>query len=111
MKPLFKRNALGVPYTVPSTPRRPANGHADAPEPTSPQERKRQAQIGQRRAKLTEANVREARALHAAGKWNVNDLAYIYGVTQSTMSCVVAGKTWRHVTDQPTEPQPREQEL
>jgi hypothetical protein len=47
--------------------------------------------------------VREIRADYAARRWGVNDLADIYGVTQPTMSAVVHRRTWRHVTDQPTE--------
>ncbi|OSC38747.1 hypothetical protein [Mycobacterium decipiens] len=93
MRPLVKRAPDGRWVTVPSTPRYPA------PEP-APAAR-------EPRAKLTEDDVRAIRADYAAGRWGVGDLAYIYGVTQSTMSSVVRGHTWRHVA---TEPRPREKE-
>ncbi|NDJ91830.1 hypothetical protein [Mycolicibacter kumamotonensis] len=56
-----------------------------------------------RRAKLTEDDVREIRAHYAAGRWGIKDLADIYAVSTATMSAVVHRRTWRHVTDRPTE--------
>lgn len=104
MKPLIVRTPDGRKVAVPSTPpngapnppRQPRNGHDGGPEPTR-----------ERRAKITEDEVRAIRADYAAGRWKQPDLAYIYGVTQSTISSVVTGDTWRDVT---TEPQPQEQE-
>jgi len=98
MRPLVRRAPNGMRYTTPSgappPPRQSANGHASAAEATPPPRR-------EPRAKLTEADVRAIRADYAAGKWNQADLAYIYGVSQSNMSCVVGGKTWRHVIETP----------
>lgn len=74
----------------------PRSGQSGPPEPT-PELR------ADRRAKLTEDDVREIRADYAAGRWCIKDLADIYGVTQPTMSAVVHRRTWRHVTDQPIE--------
>lgn len=105
---LVRRTPLGVPYAAltpvpnPSRPAgverapQPCSGHDGPPEPT-------RVRAPDRRAKLTEDDVREIRADYAAGRWGVNDLADIYGVTQPTMSAVVHRRTWRHVTDQPTE--------
>lgn len=53
-----------------------------------------------RRPKLTAEDVRAIRADYAAGKWSQGDLAYIYGVTQSTVSAVLSGDT--HVTTETT---------
>lgn len=105
MRPLVKRTRDGRPYKVPSTPRPPVppvspqpTGHAEGgPEPTrTPIDR---------RPKLTAEDVRAIRADYAAGKWSQGDLAYIYGVTQSTISAVLSGDT--HVG---TETTPTEQE-
>ena len=46
--------------------------------------------------KLTEAQVREIRARHAAGESGYK-LAPIFGVSQVNISCIVRGKTWRHL--------------
>lgn len=48
-------------------------------------------------AKLTEADVREIRAL-PAGSVSVKELARRYGVSYSAMSCCVRGISWSHVT-------------
>jgi hypothetical protein len=105
---LVRRTPFGVPYAAPTplpSPSRyvaaehapqPASGQTGPPEP-SPE------RAPNRRPRLTEDDVREIRADYAAGRWGVNDLADIYGVTQPTMSAVVHRRTWRHVTDQPTE--------
>ncbi|OBH17054.1 hypothetical protein [Mycolicibacter sinensis] len=105
---LVRRTPLGVPYAAPTPlpnpslpavaePRpQPRSGHDGPPEPTP-------ADKTDRRAKLTEDDVRAIRADYAAGRWGIKDLADIYGVTQPTMSAVVHRRTWRHVTDQPTE--------
>lgn len=106
MRPLVKRAPDGRPYTVPSAPRRPlpvlvarlddgAPGHAESTPPKRPD----------RRPKLTAEDVRAIRTDYAAGKWSQGDLAYIYGVTQSTISAALNGDT--HVT---TETTPTEQE-
>jgi uncharacterized protein YjcR len=68
------------------------NRHDGGPNPTR-----------EPRAKLNENDVRVIRADYAAGKWNQHDLAYIYGVTASTVSAVIHRHTWRDVTDQPSE--------
>ena len=49
-------------------------------------------------AKLTEAAVREIRALYAAGGISQQALADWYGVNQTKISDVVRRKTWKHVT-------------
>lgn len=48
------------------------------------------------RARLTEAAVAEARALHADGA-TVEHLAARYGVAPHTLGYAIRGKTWRHV--------------
>jgi hypothetical protein len=103
-RPLVRRAPNGMRYTTPSgapnPPRQSTNGHESGPESTPAQRR-------EPRAKLDADDVRAIRADYAAGRWKQPDLAYIYGVTQSTISSVVTGDTWRHLT---TEPQPTEQE-
>lgn len=49
------------------------------------------------RAKLTEADVREARRLHATGKHPKRQLAIKYGVSDVAMGHAIRGITWRHV--------------
>jgi len=49
------------------------------------------------RAKLTEANVREARVLAADG-WGTTALGRRYGVTDTAIRSLLVGKSWRHVT-------------
>lgn len=93
MRPLIKRAPDGRPYAVPSAPRYPATPSTaqlvedaeSGPEPTP-------ARVD-RRPKLTAENVRTIRADYAAGKWSQADLAYIYGVTQSTISAAINGGT------------------
>lgn len=104
MRPLIRRTPDGRKVAVPSTPRHPApeprrqstDGHDGGPEHTPSQHR-------EPRAKLDTDDVRAIRADYAAGRWDQADLAYIYGVSQSTISSVVTGDIWRDVTDQPTE--------
>lgn len=104
MRPLIRRTPDGRRYAVPSTSRHPApeppqqlmNGHDRGPEQTTPQGR-------ERRVKLNPDDVRAIRADYAAGRWDQADLAYIYGVTQSTISAAISGKTWRDVAGTPTE--------
>ncbi|WP_141562672.1 hypothetical protein [Mycobacterium neglectum] len=99
-RPLVKRTPEGHRYVVPPAPRRngapppqqPTDDHADGPEPTP-------AQQPDRRAKLDANDVREARAMHAAGRFGVGDLAYIFGVSQSNMSAVINRHSWRDVED------------
>ena len=104
MRRLVRRAPNGQRYTAPNPPmNRPA---ADLHEPCEgklsppPQQAKAERQHSEPRAKLDADDVREIRRLFATGEWGVKDLAYIYGVTQSTMSAVVNGKTWRHVGDE-----------
>lgn len=106
---LVRHTHLGVPYTLPPSPR-----YADAesrPQPRSGQDGPSEPAplvpcepaVADRRAKLTEDDVREIRAHYAAGRWNIKDLAEIYAVSTATMSAVVHWRTWRNVTSQPTE--------
>lgn len=46
--------------------------------------------------KLTEAEVRKIRAMHAGG-WSINALAAKYETTWKTMSRIVKGLSWKHV--------------
>lgn len=85
MRPLVKRAPHGHRYTVPSPPRYPA------PE-SAPQR-------GEPRAKLTEDDVREARAWHREGRFGVGQLAYIFDVSPSNMSAVINRHSWKHVED------------
>jgi uncharacterized Zn finger protein (UPF0148 family) len=64
---------------------------------------KGRSQTGERRwsAKLTEANVREARRRYAAGELQ-RTIAASFGVTQSAISEAVSGKKWRHVPQEST---------
>jgi hypothetical protein len=107
MRPLIVRTPDGRKVAVPgqghngaNPPRQSTDDHDGAPVPTP-------VRRPDRRAKLTEDDVREARAMHAAGRFGVGDLAHIYDVSQSNMSAVINGKTWRHLT---AEPLPTEQE-
>jgi hypothetical protein len=47
--------------------------------------------------KLTEEDVLEIRSLHASGKYNMNELAYIYGVSNTTIRKIVRRLKWAHV--------------
>ena len=47
-------------------------------------------------AALNEAQVQELKALYATGEWNQVSLSEKFGVSQSTISRVVSGRTWRH---------------
>lgn len=51
----------------------------------------------QAQAKLTDAAVAEMRKLRTAG-WLLKDLAARFGVSQGTVSWVINGKAWKHVT-------------
>ncbi len=64
------------------------------------------------RSKLTEADVMEIRELRAAG-WSTGDLATAFGVTRSTVTNILTGKTWTHLGTEapppsldPTDPLP-----
>jgi len=48
-------------------------------------------------AKVTEAQVREMRARHAAGGVTAVDLAADYGVTPSMVGHILARRSWKHV--------------
>lgn len=107
MRPLVKRAPDGRPYTVPSTPRYPAtvadaqssDDTASGPEPTA----EPTPSPIDRTVKVTAEDVRAIRADYAAGKWSQADLAYIYGITQNTVSRIIRGQAH-------TEPAPTEQE-
>lgn len=47
-------------------------------------------------SKMTDETVREARRLRSDG-WKVAELAKRYGVSRSTMSDALRGRTWSHV--------------
>ena len=49
-------------------------------------------------SRLTEAKVREIRALYAAGRYSQYELARAFGVKQPTIGCVITRRTWKHVT-------------
>jgi hypothetical protein len=49
-------------------------------------------------SKLTEAQVREIRALYAAGTVSQDALARQYGMSQHAICCVIHRDTWKHVT-------------
>lgn len=49
-------------------------------------------------AKLTEAKVREMRALYAAGGISIKNLGLQFGVTQHAAYKVVKRQSWKHVT-------------
>lgn len=61
---------------------------------------KGRAAFGQRHkaAKLNDAAVREIRSRYAAGGVTQTILAHEYGVSQSLISLLVKGETWRHVS-------------
>ncbi|MGX5718355.1 hypothetical protein [Arthrobacter sp. MAHUQ-56] len=48
-------------------------------------------------SKLTEQAVREIRAAYAPGKVGQRWLADMYGVSQTMIARILAGKAWRHV--------------
>lgn len=48
-------------------------------------------------SKLTEADVREARAIHAAGQMGHKKLARKFGVSPGAMRAVLKRRTWKHV--------------
>lgn len=52
--------------------------------------------------KLTDDVVRESRRRRAAGE-TISRLAAEYGVTPSTLSVAIAGKTWKHVREDSTD--------
>lgn len=105
-RPLIRTAPNGRPYIaardLPTSPRytpgprpaQPASGPATAPEPTP-------KATADRCPKLTDDDVRAIRAEYAAGRWTQTDLAYIYGVNQSTVQAVVRGRTHKHVQPQP----------
>ena len=45
-------------------------------------------------AKLQHEDVAKIKEDYATGKWSMNDLAYIYGVTRFAISNVVRGVSW-----------------
>lgn len=48
-------------------------------------------------ARLTEAQVREIRALYVPWKYGSHKLAKQFGVTKAAIRCILAGKTWGHI--------------
>lgn len=49
-------------------------------------------------AKLTAAQVRQARKSYATGKWTYGRLAEKYGVSRQAMQAAVTGRTWAHLS-------------
>jgi hypothetical protein len=49
-------------------------------------------------AKLTDDDVREIRRAYAAGEGSQQQIADRYGIYQTTVSVIVRGKAWKHVT-------------
>lgn len=107
MRPLVKRAPNGRAYLVPSTVRypatvadpQPAEDTGSGPEPTPEQA----SAPADRTVKVTAEDVRAIRSDYAAGKWSQADLAYIYGITQNTVSRIIRGQAH-------TEPTPTEQD-
>jgi uncharacterized protein YjcR len=48
-------------------------------------------------AKMTTAQVRQARKSYATGKWTLQGLADKYGVTRQSMHAVIRRDTWKHI--------------
>lgn len=55
-------------------------------------------------SKMTEADVRVARARHANGE-SMNSLARAFGIAGSTMRAIIHRETWRHVEEPFEEPE------
>jgi hypothetical protein len=49
------------------------------------------------RAKLTEAQVREIRQLHATGQWSYGRLCIHFGVHKTTIALIIQRKNWKHL--------------
>ena len=75
---------------------RVANGHSGWHEKLqpSPEERARGEKLPH---KLTEEDVLEIRRLQAAGEFNMNELAEIYGVSNTTIKKIVRRLKWAHI--------------
>lgn len=86
-------SALHAPLSGDASDPEATEDAASVPEPTPARP--------DRRPKLTAEDVRAIRADYAAGKWSQGDLAYIYGVTQSTSSAAMSGDTRDHRTHTP----------
>jgi hypothetical protein len=52
---------------------------------------------GNVRAKLTDDDVREIRALHATGKYTYQEIGDAFGVSNTNISSIVRRITWTHV--------------
>ncbi len=52
---------------------------------------------GNAAAKLTESEVLRIRELWASGHWTQQAIANDFGMTQSSVSALLLGKTWKHV--------------
>jgi hypothetical protein len=108
-RPLLKRGRDGRLYAVPgSLPRttrsvdpepaaQPVSDVTGPQQPTSPRARRRG------RARLEDDDVRSIRAEHATGKWTLDDLGYIYGVSPAVVGNVVRGISYTHVKPLPDE--------
>lgn len=98
MRPLVRRAPNGVRYTTPPMKPTPAQQNPVVVPPAN--RRKGARQPGEPLAKLTENDVRKARALYKAG-WTISALAHGFDVSTSNMTSIVHRQTWRHVEDQP----------
>jgi DNA-binding XRE family transcriptional regulator len=56
------------------------------------------------RAKLSDSDVRQIRALYGAGGVLQHELAARFGVTQSTIGSIVTGETWKHIANTEARP-------
>jgi hypothetical protein len=68
-----------------------AKGRAGKPD--------RRGEKAGRTAKLTEAKVREIRALYSGGGWSHSTLARRFGVCDGTIQHITQRKTWSHLDD------------
>lgn len=77
----------------------PDGASAPATQPAQPKRPRK------KRKALTDDEVAEILADYFGDKWSQGELAHIYGVSQSTIHCIVTGKTHTHI-----KPAPREQD-
>lgn len=61
---------------------------------------------GNTKSKLTEAQVREIRALYATDQFSKAELGRRFGMDHITIAQIVTGKTWKHLDDAPKSEQP-----
>lgn len=49
-------------------------------------------------AKLKESDIKEIRQMYASGEWLMKDIAARFGVSRPTISDVITGRQWSHVS-------------